>query len=252
MKAGSVKVLVMKFGVLSVLRVLEPDALRGSLEVPLAVEAGEHDCLIEDPPSGPVHRMGITPLGSQIRFATGHKGTAGLVNPVDPLEVKESPVHDVEGTMFRHQLSKDVHLVHFAVGHLDGCRDISTQIEHVVQLDRRFDTPKRYPWRNRQTQIDGCGVRTHGGNPVLIDRYTSRSHVPWSARTRDASSNRDQGGMLFSLFRSTIYSLAMHRRWDTTIRGSKITTGCVIDQRIQYLACRKAQRSRLSSAYTPN
>jgi hypothetical protein len=75
---------------------------------------------------------------------------------------KEATIHDVECSRLGQQLIEDVDLVHFAVADVNKDRDIAAQVEQRMQFDRCFGTPKRRPWKDRQTQVDRRGVeRVH-------------------------------------------------------------------------------------------
>src|SRR5206468_5182087 len=84
---------------------------------------------------------------------------ASFVETIQPLEVEEAPIHDVERAGLGQQLIEDVDLVHLAVADVDEGRDVAAQIEQRVQFDRRLGRAKGCPRKHRQTQIDGRGIQ---------------------------------------------------------------------------------------------
>ena len=155
-------------------RILEANAAQRGLEVLARVEAGENDRLIADQSGAAIHRMRVAPFGFEIRFATGHEEAADLVETIQPFEVEEAPIHDVKRAGLWQQLVEDVDLVHLAIADMDKRRDIATQIEQRVQLDRCLGRAERCPREHRQTQIDG-------GKPTPSNRHRrARAHtVVW-------------------------------------------------------------------------
>ena len=52
-----------------------------------------------------------------------------------------------------------MHVVQFAVGHVDETRNVAPQIEQRMHLDRRLGRTEMRPWEHRQAQIDGGGIQ---------------------------------------------------------------------------------------------
>src|SRR5438105_12968996 len=89
------------------LRIFESNTSQGCFETLVRVEAGKHDGLIADQPSGAVDQMGVAPLNLEIRLAAGHEEAAGLVEAIQPLEVEEAAIHDVKRAGLGQQLIED-------------------------------------------------------------------------------------------------------------------------------------------------
>ena len=91
----------------------------------------------------------------EIRLGAGDEEAPGVVQPIQPLEVEEAAIHQVERPRLGHQLIEDVDLVQLAVADMDEGRNIATQIEQGVQFDRRLRGSERGPRKHRQAEVDG-------------------------------------------------------------------------------------------------
>lgn len=129
----------------------------------MRIEATEHGGLIADQSGTSIHRIGVAALGLQVRFGTGDKEAAGLVQVMQPLKVHVAPIHHVVGACFRRELIEDVDVVHLAVGDVDKARNIAAQIWQRMHLDGRFGGSERCPRKHRQAQIDRRGVERIDG-----------------------------------------------------------------------------------------
>ncbi len=119
--------------------------------------------MIADQTGGFVDLVRVTALNLEIGFGADHKETANFVQSPQTLEVDVPTVHDVESTRFGNQFVEDVDLVPLAIADPNKRRDIASQIEQGVQLDRCFGRTKRCPGEYRQTQIDGGGIQSIDG-----------------------------------------------------------------------------------------
>src|SRR5258708_19642977 len=158
--AGKMKLLVRNTSRLPGVGVFESDATKGCVEVLARVEAGEHDSLIANQPRASIDRMRITTLGFEVGFGAGDKEAFRLVQPIKPLEVDVSSVHDVESTRLGQQQVQNVDVVQFAIADVEKRRDVAAQIQQRVQLDGRLGRAKRSPSKYRQAQIDGAGIQS--------------------------------------------------------------------------------------------
>ena len=86
------------------------------------------------------------------------KKAALSVNTIQPLEIDVAAIHDIERAGLGHDLIKDVHVVHFAVGDADKRWDIAVQVQQRVHLDGGLGREMR-PREQRQAQVDGGGVQ---------------------------------------------------------------------------------------------
>lgn len=72
-------------------------------------------------------------------------------------KIHVSPIHHVERARFDRQLIQNPDIVGFPVGDPYETRDIASQIDERVQLDRPFLLPERRSGKQAQAQID-CGA----------------------------------------------------------------------------------------------
>ena len=69
-------------------------------------------------------------------------------------------IHDVEGSGLGQKQVQDVDVMELAVGNVNECRDMTTEIEQRMKLDRRLGFAKMGPREQRQAQINGGGVQS--------------------------------------------------------------------------------------------
>jgi len=91
----------------------------------LRVKNREHHRLIADQTGGSIHWMGIAALDLEVGLAASHEEAAGLVNPMESLEIEIAAIHDVERTGLGQQLIEDIDLVHLAIADVEEGRDIA-------------------------------------------------------------------------------------------------------------------------------
>ncbi len=120
-----------------------------------ASKDGEDDRLIADQTGGSIHGIGVATLDLEVGLAASHEEAAGLMNPMESLEIEIAPIHDVKRTGLGDQLIEDMNLVHLAIADVEEGRDIAAQIEQRVQFDRSLGGTERCPRKYRQAQIDG-------------------------------------------------------------------------------------------------
>ena len=108
----------------------------------------------------------------EVRLGAGDEEAAGIVKAGQALEVDVAAIHDVEGAGLGHQLIEDIDVVQLAVADEDERRDVATQIEQRVQLDRRLGRAEWRPGKDRQTQVDGGRIeRVDGILQVDAERF---------------------------------------------------------------------------------
>jgi hypothetical protein len=76
-----------------------------------------------------------------------------------PLEIDVATVHHVERARLGHDLIQHVHVVHFAIGDVNECRNIAAQVQQRVHLDCCLATPESGPRKQCQAQIDGRRIQ---------------------------------------------------------------------------------------------
>ena len=140
-------------------RIFEANAPQRRCEILLCVKAGEKNGLVADQTGRPVDRMRVAAFDPEVGLAAGDEEATCLVEPVQSLEVEKAPIHDVESAGFGQQLVEDIDFVHLAIADVDKSRDVATQIEQRVQLDRCLGRTKRRPRKHRQAQVDGGGIQ---------------------------------------------------------------------------------------------
>ena len=77
----------------------------------------------------------VAALELHVRFGADRKETAGLVQGIQPFEIQEPTIHDVERSRLWNQHVEHIHLVQLAVRNMDEAGNIATQVEQGVQLD---------------------------------------------------------------------------------------------------------------------
>ena len=53
---------------------------------------------------------------------------------------------------------QDVDVVYFSFGNMDEFRDAAAQIQQGMKFDGSLVFPKPRPWKERETQVYGCGI----------------------------------------------------------------------------------------------
>jgi hypothetical protein len=103
--------------------------------------------------------MRVAPLCFEIGLRARDKERPGEMQSVQALEVEIAPVHHVKGARLGQQFVEHIDVVPLAVGDVNEARNVAAQIDQRVQLDRRLGRTKRRPRKQRQAQIDRCGIQ---------------------------------------------------------------------------------------------
>jgi hypothetical protein len=82
---------------------------------------------------------------------------------IKPVEGEIGPVHEIEGSRFRNQQIENIDVVKSAIRDVNKTGNASADIEQRVEFDSSFGFSKTCPWKQRQTQIDGCGIEGING-----------------------------------------------------------------------------------------
>ncbi len=130
---------------------------------PLSVEAAQHHGLVETQTGALVHRVRITPLTTEVFLGASNEESRMLLNPMQARKVQIAPVHDVERTRLVNELVENVHVVDAARRDNDHGGKVALQAQQGVEFDRRFVSAESGPRKERQAQVDGCGVQCIGG-----------------------------------------------------------------------------------------
>ena len=85
-------------------------------------------------PVGAVHLAGAGTAVLRVLFGSQNEEAQGLMKTVQASEVKVGTVHDIEGSGFGDKLIKDIDVVEFAVGNVNECGDIATQVQKCVKF----------------------------------------------------------------------------------------------------------------------
>lgn len=142
-----------------VVLVEEPDPGKLLRVVLACIEILRSDDLLALQPSCLVHRERIEAPEPEIVLGPDDEEGPGLMNRVKPGEIDISSIHDVDGPCLYHELIEDVHLVHFAMGDNHHRGKASLQIQKSMELDRSLVLPELSPGKERQAEIDDCGVQ---------------------------------------------------------------------------------------------
>jgi hypothetical protein len=145
------------------LGILEFDSPQWRIETLPRIKDGEHHGLVADQAGGFVDFVGVAALDLEIGLGASNKETACLAQSSQTLEVDVAAVHDVEGSWLGDQLVEHVDLVPFAIADTNERRDIASQVQQRVQLDRRLGRTERRPRKHRQAQIDGGRIESIDG-----------------------------------------------------------------------------------------
>src|SRR5262245_13515014 len=98
-------------------------------------------------------------LEFEVGSGTGNEEALALMEPVEPLEVEVSAIHNIEGTRLGDEHIEDVDVVQFAIGNMDETGNRSAQVEQRVEFERRFGRTKLGPRKQRQAQVDGSSIQ---------------------------------------------------------------------------------------------
>ena len=99
--------------------------------------------------------MRIAALQQDVVLGASDKERGGERQPVQPIEVEISAVHQVEGAGLWRDLIQNIHVMHFAVGDADEQGDVAMQVDQRVHLHGALTLAETSPGKHRQTQIDG-------------------------------------------------------------------------------------------------
>ncbi len=141
------------------LGVLDADAAQRLRVVPDPLELGQRAVLVADDAAGPVQRLRVAPLETQVRLGVDDEEALGLVQSMQFLEVVVAPIHDIEGNGIRNQHVEDIDHAPLAVADVDEARNVALQFEWRMHLHRSFGAAKRPPRKHRQTQVDGRRIQ---------------------------------------------------------------------------------------------
>lgn len=141
------------------LRVFETDASQLLGIILQDVETVHRDALIADDAGVPVGWYRIHPARIHAALGSGHEERACLVQSEQPTEIQITPIHHIERTGFDRQYIQHVDIAHLAIRDMDESWNVAAQIQQGMQLDRRLGGAEWCPWKQRQTQVDGCGIQ---------------------------------------------------------------------------------------------
>jgi len=123
----------------------------------------QHERLIEAHARGSIDGMRVSALRIHVLLRTRDEEAARLVQPMQSCEIHIAAIHHVERPGFRNQLIEDVHVVELPVADVNEAGDVAAQVQQRVHFHRGLGRAKRRPWKQRQRQIDRCGVQRVGG-----------------------------------------------------------------------------------------
>ena len=78
---------------------------------------------------------------------------------VQPGEIQEAPIHDIETAGLGDQDVEHVDLVQLAIADVDERGDIAAQVEQGMQLHRGFGGTEVRPRKDGEAQIDRGGIQ---------------------------------------------------------------------------------------------
>ena len=126
-------------------------------------QTAQYDRLIATQTRALVDRMRVEAPILQIGFGASDEKSLGLMQPVEPGEIDIPPIHHIEAARLEDHQVEDIHVVQLAIRDVDERRDVASQVEQGMQLDRRLFLAEARPRKQRLTQIDGSGVESVGG-----------------------------------------------------------------------------------------
>jgi hypothetical protein len=77
-------------------------------------------------------------------------------------EIDVAFVHHVEGARLDRQMVEDRHIVRFPVSYADKTGDVAPQVDERMELDGSLAATESRPGKQRQAQVDRCGVQRIG------------------------------------------------------------------------------------------
>ena len=128
----------------------------------LGSRAGHHDGLVERQAGGFVHGPGVTPGTTEVLPGAGDEESPALMQPMPPGEVEVAAIHDVERASFPDQLVEDVDVMNTACRDNDDGGKVALEGQQGVEFNGGLVPPKRGPWKQRETQVNGGGVQRIG------------------------------------------------------------------------------------------
>lgn len=78
-------------------------------------------------------------------LARSKEEATGLMQAVETGKVEIAAIHDVEGSGFGQEQVQDVDVMELAVGNMDECRDVGTEIQQRMQFDGRLGFAEMSP-----------------------------------------------------------------------------------------------------------
>jgi len=94
-----------------------------------------------------------------VTFGTSYKKRSSLMHVVESFKIQVTSIHDVESTGLYRQEIQHVHFMHFPIADMDKCGYRPSQIKQRMQFDCSFGLAKRSPIKQRQTQVNRCGIQ---------------------------------------------------------------------------------------------
>lgn len=121
---------------------------------------------------GAIDRLGVTVFELCVRFGSGDKERAALMDGIKPGVVEVATIQQVVSTRLDQQLVERVDLVSLAVAEVDKGWNRAPEIEQRVQFDGGLVLTKRCPRIHRQTQLDSRRIEcVHGGIQIDGQRF---------------------------------------------------------------------------------
>lgn len=124
----------------------------------LGIEDRQRDAVIADEPRGPADPLNPETLVTQIRLGWRNEESAGDIEAAKPPEVDEASIQHLKHPGLGHQQVVHVDLAELAVGNMQKCRGIASEIEQGVQFDCRRGRAKLRLGKEREAQIDDRGI----------------------------------------------------------------------------------------------
>ncbi len=140
-------------------RVFEADAPQLLGVVPRDVVTFQDNALVADDARAAIGRHRVHPARIHAALGSCHKERRRLMQCEQASEIQIPAIHDIERTGFEGQHVEHIDLVHLAVRDMDEGWDIASQVQQRVELDCGLGGAKRRPWKQRQAQVDGCGIQ---------------------------------------------------------------------------------------------
>lgn len=141
------EVIGQKREILSGLGIVISDAPKSVRVVLGGVKRAQDDGLVADDSSRSIHGPGVSTPESNMALGSDYEESGFDGKPVEPVEIKVCPVHNVEGSSFRRNLVEYVHLMPFSIRNMEKRWDIPAQVQERVNLDSRLVLTKVSPWK---------------------------------------------------------------------------------------------------------